>query len=264
MKRIMADSLVFSTNFKDRPITPTGYDSLGNPCFSSRFDWGRYQHGNDELAAYMDASTDPIDPHPVVNTVRQLRAGVLPKPHYEVASDPAKSRALSYYGSMITTQQLFSFKYGTVELEAAVRPEKGIIPAFWMMPKSGAMFPEYDAYEFFGDSPLHNNLHKQGPNGPWDRIQSPIQTNWKSDGQKHNFSIVWTPDYILFKVDYETIAARRKSLGHYIPDVEMYIILNTAVGMSWDEKTKYGPTWNNATGWTNDTSLYSLKVWQKQ
>jgi hypothetical protein len=259
----MADKLVFSTDFKDRDITPTGRNAKGESCFRSRFDWGRYQHGNDELAAYMDASTDPVDPHPIVDGVRQLRAGLLPKPQYEIASDPAKSRALSYFGSMINTQGLFSFKYGTVELSAAIRPEKGIIPAFWLMPSSGAMFPEYDAYEFFGDSPLHNNLHVQGPNGAWDRVQAPLQTNWKSDGQKHNFSIVWTPEYIQMKVDYKTVAERRVTNGQKVPDCEMYIILNTAVGMSWDEKTKYGPTWKNEEGWHNDTSLYSLKVWQK-
>jgi hypothetical protein len=259
----VADKLVFSTDFKDREITPTGKNKDGQPCFRSRFDWGRYQHGNDELAAYLDASTDPVDPHPIVDGVRQLRCGVLPKPLYEVASDPSKSRALSYFGSMITTQGLFGFKYGTVELVAAVRPEKGIIPAFWMMPTNGKMFPEYDAYEFFGDSPLHNNLHVQGPNGEWDRVQVPIQTSWKSDGQKHTFTIVWTAEYIVFKVDGVAVAERRISRNQRVPDTEMYIILNTAVGMSWDEKTKYGPTWDNATGWHNDTSLYSLKVWQK-
>ena len=145
---------VFTSDFHGA-MNPTG----GVGVWRTRFDWGRWQSGNNEAAPYTDATTDPgTNPHPIIDGYRTLRAEKVP------TTDGTHSFA--YSASMVSTQGWYSFQYGYIQLRAKVNPENGVTPAFWLLPATGEWPPEIDIFEFFNGSALASTVHfKTDPKG---------------------------------------------------------------------------------------------------
>jgi hypothetical protein len=227
---------VFTSNFRG-PVNPAG----GNGVWRTRFDWGRWQSGNNEAAPYADATTDPgTNPHPIVDGYRTLRAEKVP------TTDG--NRKFAYSASMLSTHGWYSFKYGYVELRAKVSPENGVTPAFWLLPANGEWPPEIDIFEFFNGGPLYSTVHfKNDPKGTMEGVA----TDFTADGQWHTYALDWTPDWLITLVDGKEIHRRRNLFNQ-----PMYIIVNTAVGLM-----SSGPP-NADAQWHNDMMLDTISVYQ--
>ncbi|MEG3174728.1 family 16 glycosylhydrolase [Sphingomonas sp. RB3P16] len=229
---------VFTSDFRG-PVSPVG----GTGVWRTRFNWGRWQSGNNELAPYTDATTDPgTNPHPIVDGYRTLRT--------EKVSTKDGSRTFAYSASMLSTQGWYSFQYGYIELRAKVRPEMGVTPAFWLLPASGEWPPEIDIFEFFNGGPLSSSLHfKNDPKGSAEGVA----TSFSSDGQWHTYGLDWTPDWLITLVDGKEVH-RRRNLFHQ----PMYIIVNTAVGLL----SGAPPSAAADANWHNDMTLDTISVYQ--
>ncbi len=162
-----------------------------------------------------------------------------------------RSRARSYWGfdtngnwnqydytsGLVDTRGRFAFTYGKVEIRAQLPGTQGMWPAHWMLADAGGWPPEVDIMEMVGFNPfqvhMSNHWGPLGPNGepPWETGRSESGTYGGPDFTQdyHTFGIEWFPDRIQYHVD----GVQRFAATGTIPDVPMYLILNTAVGGFW-------------------------------
>ena len=147
----------------------------------------------------------------------------------------------NYTSARLTTEHLFSQKYGRFEARIQVPSGQGVWPAFWLI---GDDFPavgwpecgEIDVMENIGREPgvIHGSIHGPGYSG-----RSPLTTAYTlsqgkfSDGF-HIFAVEWEPREIRFYVDGELFATKRaKDIpagSHWVFDHPFFIVLNLAVG----------------------------------
>lgn len=130
----------------------------------------------------------------------------------------------------IHTMDKFSFLYGRVEMRARLPKGKGIFPAFWMMPNiEQTWLPEIDILELLGHEPdrawmvvhwLENGILKSDSTS----FKGP---DFSTDF--HIFTLEWSEDQLTWFIDGE----QRFETDAYVPDVPMYLYLNTAVGGDW-------------------------------
>jgi len=147
----------------------------------------------------------------------------------------------NYTSARLTTERLFSQKYGRFEARIQVPSGQGVWPAFWLI---GDDFPavgwpecgEIDVMENVGREPgiIHGSIHGPGYSG-----RSPLTTAYTlsqgkfSDGF-HIFAVEWEPQEIRFYVDGELFATKRAedipTGSHWVFDHPFFIVLNLAVG----------------------------------
>lgn len=158
-----------------------------------------------------------------------------------------------YTSSRITTQNKYVFRYGRVDIRAALPEGQGLWPALWML---GASFEdvgwpacgEVDIMEMIGggegrDDVTHSALH-------WDRDGHTSVSGGKQldegtfHGSFHIFSITWDAESIVWLLDdipfYEKeLAPADMSEFHGY----FFFIMNVAVGGNWpgypDETTTF-------------------------
>lgn len=132
-----------------------------------------------------------------------------------------------YTSGQITTQDLFSFQYGKVEVRGKFPTGKGMFPAIWMLPEFNHL-PEIDILEAIGSEP--NNIYyvhhwtesgkKQKANG---------STTIKDPKQFHTYGIEWEANELRYYVDRKLVFRSNKG----IPQEKMYLLINLAVGGNW-------------------------------
>ena len=166
----------------------------------------------------------------------------------EAHKDPLAIRGLSDWGGQqyssakIVTQGKASFRFGFVEARAKLPCARGTWPAIWMLPESGAAWPEggeIDILEHVGSQPnvVHANLHtglfnhtKRNGRG----AQKPVPTACR---QYHRYQLHWTPQAITIGVDgraFMKIANDQPGGQRAWPfDQPFYLILNLAMGGEW-------------------------------
>ena len=148
-----------------------------------------------------------------------------------------------YTSSRLTTQNKFNFKYGRVDIRAALPKGKGIWPALWMLgknintvgwPKCG----EIDIMEMVGGSGSDNQVHGTAH---WDNGGSHAQYGGNTklasgifNDEFHVFSITWDEKYIRWYLDdkeYQVIDISPAGLSELRE--EFFLIFNVAVGGNW-------------------------------
>ncbi|MGM7700273.1 glycoside hydrolase family 16 protein [Pseudalkalibacillus sp. Hm43] len=156
----------------------------------------------------------------------QLKNGFL-----QLVSREENEKGRHFTSGAIHTRDRFSFLYGKVEMRAKLPYGKGIFPAFWMLPnRHDVWLPEIDIMEMLGDKPDETwmVLH-------WTDKEGKLATEYKShlgpDYSKgfHTFGIEWTPSKIVWFID----GVERFQTDKYVPQEEMYLYVNTAVGGDW-------------------------------
>ncbi|QED46832.1 glycoside hydrolase family 16 protein [Cytobacillus dafuensis] len=136
-----------------------------------------------------------------------------------------------YTSGAIHSKDKFSFLYGKVEMRAKLPSGQGVFPAFWMMPNADHIWlPEIDIMEMLGHKPeeIWMVMHWQGE----DRSLKSLSSNYIGEDYSngfHVFGIEWTPKEIIWIID----GVERFRVDHHIPQEEMYLYLNTAVGGDW-------------------------------
>ena len=122
-------------------------------------------------------------------------------------------------------------KYGYFEARLKVPAGQGMWPAFWILGNEGSSgVNEVDVHEILGNEPskVYETLH-------WG---TDYDAGHKSDGSSwvgpdfsadfHVFGLEWTANAIVWTIDG---VERKRHTGEGIPQVEMYAILNLAIGL---------------------------------
>jgi beta-glucanase (GH16 family) len=231
-----SSSLIPATGY----ISPTSYPGL-TLVWEDNFtgaalntsDWtyeigrGSNGWGNNELQFYRQENTSIVDGHLVITAKKENFSGA------------------EYTSSRLITKDKRSFKYGRIDIRAALPKGKGIWPAFWMLganfstvgwPKCG----EIDIMEMVGgpgkDNTIYGTLH-------WDNNGSHACT-CGDDGytipsgslanEFHVYSVVWTADKITWYLDdvlHHEIDTRPAEMSEF--DAAHFLIFNIAVGGNW-------------------------------
>jgi hypothetical protein len=261
-------SLVYSDNLVDNfHATDTGLMPDGQPCWRTRFHFGRDQAGNKELGLYADADVFPGigDPFPVVDGVRALRGQKFGTPVVY------NGKTFAYGAAMLSSQRFMNdISTGNrIEVEAAlpINGKNGLWPAIWLLPSNLAWPPEIDMMErpvFAGESPFwfYTTEHWPGPTSPQKkgyRIDTRALGATADTSGFHTYGLNIEADRLTFDYDGVTYAV----IENRSPAAMWYLILNMAVGGSWPGMP-YGGTKLPADGsFPADMLVRSLRVYSK-
>lgn len=185
------------------------------------------------------------DPHLFTFTGRTLklwgRYG-----EYKTMSNPKGDKEV-YGCAGLTTQGVFSFKYGRVDVRARMDCVQGCWPAIWLLPtKSPSGWPgggEIDILEHLNhDNIVYQTLHfwnaekKHGSCGVRPKVVESIKNN---ELDFHVYSVEWTKDKITFLVDGKVTGTFDRSKTPHWPfgenASEFYLIIDQQIGGGWVE-----------------------------
>jgi beta-glucanase (GH16 family) len=184
--------------------------------WGKRYKWGEAQI-NGELQAYVDDAFDVQNG--ILTIVGDKRTASYAKQTFQYASGVLCSK--------------LEQKYGYFEARLKVPAGQGMWPAFWLLGKVGTTgVNEIDIHEILGNQPnkVYMSLHwgtdygagHRGDGGNW------IGPDFSADF--HVFGLEWNQDSIIWTIDG---VEHMRHTGDGVPQVEMYIILNLAIGGSW-------------------------------
>jgi beta-glucanase (GH16 family) len=149
----------------------------------------------------------------------------------------------------------FAFTYGKAVARVKVPKGAGLLPAFWLLPASGASRPEIDAMEILGSSPNIDRMHIHyvgaggrpvGAGASW--TGGDFSAGW------HTFAVDWEPNGIVWSVD--GVARWRVTDRAAIPNQPMYLLLTLAVGGDFPG----APT--ASTAFPSSLQVKYVRVWQ--
>lgn len=204
---------------------------IGNGC-PNLCGWG-----NNESEYYREDNTSIVNGHLVITAKKQ---------NYE---------GFEYTSSRINTKGKQQFKFGRIDIRAALPEGQGIWPALWMLgsnidavgwPASG----EIDIMEMTGDIPnrVVGTVH-YGTNLSQHAFKSASKFIGSGDSYQekfHVYSINWENNLIQFMVDdevYSTITPADLNGQPWPFNKFFYFIFNVAVGGNWpgypDSSTKF-------------------------
>lgn len=217
--------------------SPTSYAGM-NMLWSDEFDedenllenWtfeignGNSGWGNNELQYYRAENTSLVDGYLVIEAREENFGG------------------RNYTSSRMITKGKFDFKYGRVDIRAALPYGQGIWPALWML---GSNFEnvgwpscgEIDIMEMLGHEPntLHGTTHWSNENDAHTFLTgTTILDAGTFNDEFHVFSIIWNENQIQWLLDdevYHTIAINASSFSEFRE--EFFFIFNVAVGGNW-------------------------------
>jgi len=217
------------------PESYTGMDLIWRDEFDTSIDpdkWtfeignGNDGWGNAERQYYTKENAMVRDGHLVITARKEWFSG------------------FDYTSTRMKTMGNFSFKYGRVDIRAALPYGQGIWPALWML---GSNIPqvgwpacgEIDIMELIGggegrDDTVHGTAHWQENNTHAKYGQSVTLGSGIFNDEFHVFSIVWDENSIRWYLDeklYNTFDIRRSELSEFHED--FYLIVNLAVGGRW-------------------------------
>ena len=149
----------------------------------------------------------------------------------------------NFTSSRINTKGKFSFKYGRVDVRAALPVGQGIWPAIWMLgenidqvgwPKCG----EIDIMEKIGGNGRENTAYgtvhwdNNGQNADYGGSQTLTSGNFQNEF--HVFTIKWTLNSIIWYIDdiqFHIIDTTPSELSEFQKD--FHLLINLAVGGNW-------------------------------
>lgn len=138
------------------------------------------------------------------------------------------------------TDKTFTFQYGYVEARARFDSVQGCWPAIWMLPKSGANWPnngEIDILEHVNDNTVaHQTLHFFGNNGA-DAGVGVTGSIAGSVNDWHTYGMEWSENAISFYVDGNKTGTITGDIYKNWPfdreNNEFYLMIDQQIGGSW-------------------------------
>ena len=182
--------------------------------------------GNDEKQIYTSNSEN-------VSIIEDEGASVL-------AITELEDNSGGYTSAKLTTQNLFSMRFGRLEIKAKMPKGQGLWPAIWMLGdnKDQIGWPgcgEIDMVEVLGNDPSkqYSTIHFTNDENKHGEIQRSSIKSPDFSSSYHVFTMDWTPNSITFSVD-----------GNMLNTIEIeddmkeflrsyFLILNVAVGGYW-------------------------------
>lgn len=212
-------NLTWSDEFDGAALNTTDWNyEIGDGCP------GNCGWGNNELEYYREDNTSIVDGNLVITAKKQQFGG------------------RNYTSSRLTTKGKQQFKFGRIDIRAALPEGKGLWPALWMLGSNidAVSWPacgEIDIMELTGDLPTRvlGTVHF-GAN--FNSRQYITQSKYLSGNANfqdefHVFSLVWVADKIEFLVDdevYHTITPADMNGAAYPFNKPFFFIFNVAVG----------------------------------
>jgi beta-glucanase (GH16 family) len=181
---------------------------------------------NNEQQAYVDS--------PDVLSVAD--GSLVIRPRYRKGFTTPEGRAFDFISGRLETRSKFEFTYGTAAARMKLAAGAGLWPAFWALgngrwPDTG----EIDVMENVGD-PLWTSvaLHGPGYSGNTPIVKrAPMKPSGDATAW-HVYSVDWTPDALVFKVDdteiYRATRAMVEKHGRWAFDNPKHLIVNLALG----------------------------------
>ncbi len=197
---------------------------------------------NNEQQAYVD-SPETIRILPA-GSVEGADGGVLAlQPRYSAGFRTPDGRSVDFVSGRIDSRGRFEFTHGRATARIRMPDAVGVWPAFWLLgngtwPDTG----EIDIMEYVGEADWTGvALHGKGYSGETPLVNKYFFEPGTDATQWHEYSVEWTPDRILFKVDGRlTYRATRPMVEHYGAwtfDTPKHLILNFALGGAYPYKT---------------------------
>lgn len=204
--------------------------SLNTANWTHETGTGQNGWGNNELQSYQPQNTTFQDGHLII-TAKEETLG-----------------SSSYTSSRLISQNKFDFRYGRVDIRAALPQGKGMWPALWML---GANFNtvgwpacgEIDIMEKVGGAGIENEIHGTvhwENQGQWANFGGSTNLSSNTTNQFHVYSIVWTSTTISWFIDgdttpYHVIDTSPASGAAELDEFRrsFFLIMNVAVGGNW-------------------------------
>lgn len=138
-----------------------------------------------------------------------------------------KTGGKDYTSAMVDTGYKLSFRYGRIEARIKLPKGKGLFPAFWILTYDGGY--EIDIMEMIGSEDVIYGTNHYESRGS--RKTSGHITN-DTPGEFHTYAVEWERDSIRWYMDDKLYHTSQKG----VPQDDMYIVLNLAVGGNWPGK----------------------------
>ena len=145
-----------------------------------------------------------------------------------ISATPISSAAgLPYTSGELTSARFFAQTYGYFEISAMLPTGRGMWPAFWLLPASGAWPPELDIMEALGNDPatIYAATHSAvgGTN-----VRGGLTTAVTNTAATFNtYGADWEPDRITYYFNGNAIGSLPTPADMNQP---MYLVINLAVG----------------------------------
>lgn len=146
-----------------------------------------------------------------------------------ITSTNQPSHGWPYTSGLVNTRGKLAQLFGRWEIRAKMPRTQGIWPAIWLLPDTGAWPPEIDIMELLGHEPTKMYMSNHWGVWPQHAWKTSSFTGPDFSAGFHTFACEWYPGRIDFFVD-GVMKARHTDA---VPQVPMYLIMNTAVGGNW-------------------------------
>lgn len=200
---------------EDSPWSLVWNDDFDSYDFKSRWnlqDWASDK--NEELQYY---SPDNL----------KIRDG-----HLVIQSKKERFKERNYTSGAITTEDIFEFTYGKVEIRAKIPEGTGIFPALWLVNSHNEKWlPEIDIMENIGQVPneIYFVVHWTDSNGKKQRDYTTYTSETNFSDDFHTYGLIWEKENISWTLDGEVVFETKM----YSPDTPLFLYMNTAIGGTW-------------------------------
>ena len=150
-----------------------------------------------------------------------------------IESRKERYKGREYTSGAVTTEGIFEFTYGRIEIKAKIPKGQGIFPALWLVNSSeNNWLPEIDIMENLGQYPkeLHYVVHWENSSGGKERDYF----KYTSDGidfseDFHIYGLLWEENKVIWLLDGEIVFETEA----FSPSSPLFVYMNTAVGGIW-------------------------------
>ncbi|WP_423149510.1 glycoside hydrolase family 16 protein [Rubrolithibacter danxiaensis] len=199
-------------------------------------------HVNNEQQAYVD-SLATIYFVKGAEAAGAKNGALVIEPKYTPGFKTFDGQKFDFISGRINTRNKVEFTYGTAAARMKLPAGSGFWPAFWLL--GGGNWPEtgeIDIMENVGEADWAGAaLHGPGYFGETPLVNKVFFKPGKDVTQWHVYSVDWTKDALLFKVDgelfYRVTRPMVENYGKWAFDNPKYIIVNLALGGAYPYKT---------------------------
>jgi beta-glucanase (GH16 family) len=197
---------------------------------------------NEECQAYVDSPETLYISHGPEAAGAQNGVLVI-QPKYRPGFVTADKQKFDFISGRIDTRGKFDFAYGTATARMKLPAGPGFWPAFWALgngdwPATG----EIDVMENVGEPDWTSvALHGPGYSGETPLVNRAYFHDKKDATDWHVYSVDWSPQAFLFKVDgvliYRVTRPMVENFGRWAYDNPKHLLVNLALGGAYPKKT---------------------------
>jgi len=246
---LMAAGTLRGWQARESPPETVFFDDFAGPDLD-RSKWNVIVTGrtvNNEQQAYVDAR-DTIDFVRGADAEGASNGALALRPRFRAGFKTPEGRAFDFISGRLESRGKVEFTFGTVSARIKLTAGQGLWPAFWTLgagrwPDTGEM----DIMENVGERDWTNvALHGPGYSGNTPLVMRRPFTPSNDITQWHEYSMDWTTDGFVFKVDgepfYTVTRAMVEKYGRWAYDNPKFLIVNFALGGQYPQSVNHAMT----------------------